>query len=310
MVSNHPYTAKDYLSPETLSHLAGMELRARMVVEGLMTGMHRSPHRGTSIEFAQHRPYTPGDDLRHLDWKVFGRTDKLYIKEHHQETTLDLMILVDASGSMEYGSQLANGNHWRKYDHATAIAAAIAYLALVQQDRVGLIIYADEFLETVRPSSNRGQWRSIVEALCTQPVDRPTHMGRVFDQLVAQNHQHTLMVIISDLFDDIDVLEAGMAKIHHARHDAILCHTLDQDELNFTMRNPVRFLGLEDDGELDIDPGSIRNAYLESLNTHIQAIEAQARRFRFDHALLDTSKPVGPVLSHFLAHRASILSKD
>src|SRR6187551_3132227 len=169
---------RKYLEPKTLARISALDLRARLIVEGLMTGMHRSPYQGISVEFAQHRPYVAGDDIRHLDWKVYGRSDKLHLKQYQQETSLDLVLLVDASGSMRYGTRTfedASGaghtmspdgrSNWSKFDHATAIAAAMAYVTLHQGDRSGLVIFADEVLELVKRSSSRSTWRQIVGAL-------------------------------------------------------------------------------------------------------------------------------------------------
>jgi len=303
--------ATDYLRPETLVQLHGTELRARHMVEGLMTGMHRSPYFGYSVEFAQHRQYAAGDDLRHLDWKVFGRSDKLYIKQYQQETNLDLMLLVDASGSMSYGSKLggSKGATWRKFDLATSLAAAMSYIALQQQDRAGLIVFADKMLDVVNPSSQRGQWRSIVKALQTKPVDAQTNLGRVFDEVLAKLHQRTLIVVLSDMFDDASSLGAGLARLHHRRHDVLLLQTLDHEELTFSFNRPSRLLGLENEGQLDLDPRALRQASLEEMSNHIESIRKQARRFHYDHELIDTSHEVGPPLSHFLAKRASKMKR-
>ncbi len=317
-------TAADYLRPETLAQIEGIELRARMIVEGLMTGMHRSPYHGYSVEFAQHRPYAPGDDIRHLDWKVFARTDKLYLKQYQQETNLDLLLLVDASGSMAYGSSLGGRSTsppagrsgafgeatWRKFDHATALAAALAYLALQQQDRVGLVVFADHLIQVVRPSNAHGQWRAIVEAMQTRTTDQRTDLGRVFEEVLSMVRQRSLLVVLSDLFDADERLGAGLARLHHRRHDIMLLQLLDHEELTFSFRSPMRLWGLEAEGRLDLDPKALREAYLEELNKHIRGVQKQARRFRFDHELIDTSEPLGPVLSHFLARRAARLKRS
>jgi uncharacterized protein (DUF58 family) len=315
-VNSPHHSALDYLRPQTLSQLEGIDLRARHIIEGLMTGMHRSPFFGFSVEFAQHRPYVAGDDIRHLDWKVFGRTDKLYLKQYQQETNLDLLLLVDASGSMSYGSPLgapekaaADRTVWRKFDHATSLAAALSYLALQQQDRAGLIVFADKLLDMVRPSNARGQWRSIVKALSGQTVDKPTNLGRVVDETIAKLHQRALIVVISDFFEDAAALGAGLARLHHRRHDVMLLQTLDHAEMTFPFGSPQRLEGLEAEGKLDLDPKSLREGYLEELNSHIRAIQEQARRFQYDHELIDTSREVGSPLSHFLARRASRLKR-
>ncbi|MHC4993611.1 MAG: DUF58 domain-containing protein [Planctomycetota bacterium] len=305
------HSLMDYLHPETLAQIEGLEVRARHVVEGLMTGMHRSPNFGYSSEFAQHRPYTAGDDLRHLDWKVFGRTDKLYNKQYHQETNLDLALVVDASGSMRYGSTLGGRSQkpWTKYDHATALAAALAYITLSQQDRAGLFVFAERILDALRPSNSRSQWRSVIQALNRQPVDRATDIGRVFDELVAKLHHRSLVVLISDVFDDAEALGAGLARLRHRKHDVLILQLMDHNELTFPFNNAQRMLGLEEEGKLDLDPKALREAYLREVNDHIQAVKEQARRFQYDHELIDTSKPLGSVLSHFMARRAAKLKR-
>lgn len=314
-------SAIDYLHPDTLAQIEGIELRARMVVEGVMTGMHRSPYHGISVEFAEHRPYTPGDDLRHLDWKVFGRTDKLYLKQYQQETNLDLMLMVDASGSMRYGSKLplatqlakqraaGESRLWRKFDHATVMAAALSYLALAQQDRVGLVVFADHLIDVVKPSSARGQWRAVVDSLTARPVDQHTQIGRVFDEVLGMLHQRSLVVVLSDLFDEDRSLSAALARMFHRRHDVMLMQLLDHEELHFTFRHPMRLLGLEDEGKLDLDPKALREAYLDEINGHIQRISKLARRYQFDHEVIDTSLHIAPPLSRYLARRAARLKR-
>lgn len=323
--------ATDYLLPETLSHIAGVEMRARMIVEGFMSGMHRSPYQGFSVEFAQHRQYAPGDDLRHLDWKVFGRTDKLYLKQYQQETTLDLVLLVDASGSMSYGSGYVDDQKggsrrsslsWRKYDHAASLAAAMAYIALRQQDRVGLALFDDHLSQFVRPSNAKDHWRAIVDALIHEPVELPkrnrdggvdharkTHLGKLFEQVAARFSQRSLIVLISDLFDDTSALEQGLARLYHRRHDVLVLQVLDHAELTFPFRSPSEFYGLENEGKLRLDPPALRKAYLESINEHLRAVEDIARKFRFDHLVLDSSQNLGGPLSEMLARRERAIGK-
>ena len=313
-------TPQIYLDPQTLAALGSLELRARLIVEGLMIGMHRSPYRGLSIEFAQHRQYTPGDDVRHLDWKVFARTDKLYLKEYQKETNLDLIVLVDASGSMGYTSMA--GRMWRKYDLAASLAAALSHMALKQQDRVSVGLFADQLLTQTRLSSARDHWRSILgtlEAQSDQLVPessgdgatspRSTDLARLFDQVVARLTQRSLIVLISDLFDDAASLERGMARLFHRRHDLIIFQTLDRAELEFPFREPAVFEGLEAEGRLNLDPPALRRAYLDAIGAHRLQIEQLARRFRFDHLLLDATEPLGPPLSQFLAARAGAATR-
>jgi uncharacterized protein (DUF58 family) len=326
--------AANYLDPQTLASVSSLELRARMIVEGLMTGMHRSPYFGYSVEFAQHRQYAPGDDIRHLDWKVFGRTDKLYLKQFQKETNLDLVVLVDASGSMGYSSGTVKG--WTKYDHAATLAATLAYLALRQQDRVGLVLFTSNMNTVVRRSNARDHWRAIVEALGSADfeddarfadprntrgpegadgnkeralADRATDLGRLFDQVTAKLNNRSLIVLISDLFDDPESLEHGLARVHFRRHDLFVLQTLDHAELTFPFRSSSEFFGLEGEGRLPLDPAALRQAYLDVMREHLDAVEQTTRRFGFDHMLLDTSKPLGAPLSQFLARRAAFVEK-
>ncbi|MHC4219839.1 MAG: DUF58 domain-containing protein, partial [Planctomycetota bacterium] len=272
--------ADEYLAPETLVQLAPFELRAKMIVEGVMSGMHRSPYQGMAVEFAEHRQYAPGDDLKHLDWKVYGRSDKLYIKQYQQETTLDVILLVDASASMSYGSFKVKPGWggtsasekrkvWSKFDHATATAAALAYLCLYQQDRVGLAVFADEIKTLVSRSGARGQWRRVVGALSTEPVSATTNIVKVTEQVLSKISNRALFIWISDLFEDLDDIRQALARFRYRRHDVILLQTLDQEELRFGFTQPAPFLGLEGEGRLRIDPRALRQGYLDALAAHI-----------------------------------------
>lgn len=317
-----PADAQLYLHPQTLARLASLELRAKMIVEGVMSGAHKSPYQGYSVEFAQHRPYVPGDDIRHLDWKVYGRTDKLHLKQYQQETNLDLVILVDSSGSMRYGSRSfedASGagrktspdgrSNWSKFDHATAVAAAIAYICLRQGDRVGLVVFADEIRRMVKLSSQLGQWRQIVGALSVSPVEKPTDLPRVIDQVLGKLNHRCLMVIISDLFQDAEKIRAALARIKFRGHDAILCEVLDKAEREFDLKDEAPFIGLEGEPELKIDPRSIRDAYLEAIGRHLEAVEKSSRSFGFDYMVISTHDWLGPPLSAFLAYRQARMKK-
>ena len=313
--------AEQYLAPETLVQLAPFELRAKMIVEGVMSGMHRSPYQGMAVEFAEHRQYVPGDDLKHLDWKVFGRSDKLYVKRYQQETNLDVILLVDSSGSMGYGTLKAKSTWggttasrakrvWTKFDHATAAAVAIAYLCLHQQDRVGLAVFADEIKTMVARSSARAQWRRIVNALSGEPVQTQTNLAKVVDQAVAKITNRALFVIISDLFDDVESIRKALARLRHRRHDVILLQTLDREELRFGFTQPAPFEGLEDEGRLRIDPRALRQAYLEALSRHLDLVAKTALGFGFDYHRLDTHESVGPALAYLLARRNARIKRS
>ncbi|MHC4208458.1 MAG: DUF58 domain-containing protein [Planctomycetota bacterium] len=306
--------AEQYLAPETLVQLAPFELRAKMIVEGVMSGMHRSPYQGMAVEFAEHRQYAPGDDLKHLDWKVYGRSDKLYVKRYQQETTLDVILLVDASASMSYGSFKVKPGWggttasrqrkvWTKFDHATATAAAIAYLCLHQQDRVGVAVFADEIRTLVSRSGARGQWRRIVGALSAEPVATTTNLVKVTEQVLGKISNRALFIFISDLFENLEHVRQALARFRYRRHDVILLQTLDQEELRFGFSQPAPFVGLEGEGRLRIDPRALRQGYLDALAAHVSALNKIALGFGFDYHRLNTYESVGPALAYLLARR-------
>lgn len=321
-----PQTAKtDYLDPHTLATIATIDLRARMIVEGVMIGRHRSPYQGFSVEFAQHRQYTHGDDIRRLDWKVFGRTDKLYLKQYQQETNLDLLLLVDASGSMGYSSMKpaqTGRAAWRKYDQASTLAAALSYLALKQQDRVGLVLFDQQVRQATRTSNAHDHWRIICEALVAEPLamdtaqalageptQRTTDLAKLFDQITAKLHRRSLIVLCSDLFDSPESLERGLALLKFRGHDLIVFQVLDDAELNFPFRSPSDFVGLENEGRLGLDPAALRQAYLDALGVHLAAVEDQTRRFGFDYLRINSHESLRAPLGYFLAKRSAMLGK-
>jgi len=324
-----------YLHPQTLARLGSFELRAKMIVEGLSSGTHRSPFHGFSVEFAQHRPYVAGDDTRHLDWKVFGRSDKLQLKQYQQETNLDLVVMVDSSGSMAYGSRTfedASGEgrttspdgrtNWAKFDHATAVAAALAYITLRQGDRVGLITYADGVTGTLKRSSGQGTWRQIVGMLSARPaakqslgpapdqVDAGTNFARAIDQALGNISNRCLFAVVSDFFGEPPALRDALARLRHARHDVMLFQVLDRAEMEFDFRDAVPFEGLEGGPTLRVDPRALRDAYLDALREHLAKVQNDCRVMGFDYQLVSTHEWLGPTLAAFVARRNAQIKRS
>lgn len=321
MPETTPTRAENYLAPETLAQLAPFELRAKMIVEGVMSAMHRSPYQGMAVEFAQHRQYVAGDDLKHLDWKVYGRSDKLYVKQYQQETNLDVIVMLDASASMAYGTlgvktgwggtkASSAKSAWTKFDHAAATTVALAYLCLSQQDRVGVFVFADDIRRMVQRSNARGQWRRIVNILNTEPVQAKTNIAKAVDQALGKITNRALFIIISDFFEDLEAIRQSLARFRHRRHDVILLHTLDRQELRFDFSLPAPFEGLEEEGRLRIDPRALRQAYLDTLQRHCDAVNKAARGFGYDYQRLDTHESVGPALAYLLAARNAYIKRS
>ncbi len=277
-----------------------------------------------SVEFAEHRPYVAGDDLRFLDWKVFGRTDKLHLKQSYRETNLDLWVLVDASGSMDYKSTDAQTPApWRKFDCAATIAATVCKLGLDQRDRAAVWLFDDAMITQSRLSNATNHLHEIGQVLTHAPpqqidvVDEEaehqpgrTRLAKVFEQIAARLQRRSIITLISDLFDEPEAIEDGLARLSNRGHDVILLQVMDPAELAFPFRRSRQFRGLEGEGKLPLDPMTLRRAYLDALNEHLRRVEDAARKFGFDYLLVPTDQPVGPALSHFMARRAAAVSKN
>ena len=300
---------RQYLDPRTLAKIAALDIRARLIVEGFITGMHRSPYKGFSVEFAQHRPYVTGDDIKYIDWKVFGRTDRHYIKQYEEETNLHVMLVVDASESMTYAGEQAKGwkseGGWRKFDHATSIAASLAYVALHQQDSAGLAVFDEKVRHFIKPSNNPRQWRTIVDELTTVPKNKKTRTGAILDEIAEQMNHRSLIVLISDFFDSAENIIKGLRHLRYRRHDLIVLQVLDHDELEFPFDATTLFKGMEEMGELIVEPRALREAYLEEFGRHTEKIRKACHDLHVDFVQVDTSLPLDVTLPGFLATRAA-----
>ena len=293
------------LAPASLARLKGLGLRARTVVEGYVSGMHRSPYHGFSIEFAEHREYSPGDDLRRLDWKVFGRTDKFYLKQFEDETNLLCHLLLDASRSMTYRGPDAA---FSKLEYAQCAAAALAYLILHQQDSAGLVTFDREVRTVLRPSGNPSHMQQILQALDDVRPAEKTAMGPIFHDLAERFKRRGIVIILSDLFDDVTALLAGLKHFRHRRHEAIVMHVLDPAEIEFPFREPTLFRGLERPEQAIVDPGGVRKAYRREFEAFLHAVREGCRRHEIDYVLLRTDQSLEVVLSSYLASRRGRLT--
>ena len=296
--------ARKYLDPALLARITGLDLRARLLVEGYISGMHRSPYHGFSVEFAEHRQYTSGDDLKHLDWKVFGRTDKLYVKQYEEETNLTCLLVLDCSESMSYRSE---GAPISKHEYATALGAAIAYLALHQRDSVGLATFDAGISRYLRPSNNPAHWTTLVHEMEQGIGPKKTSMLDMLNDLAERSGRRALIVILSDLFDAPTRIIQGLRKLRYRKHEVILLQVMDPAELTFGFRGPVLFQGMEETGNLFADAGGLRRRYLEEVEEFLGILRRSCTNLRIDYTVFDTSKPMDTALSTFLATRSSRL---
>lgn len=306
-MSSAPQTTnyRKYLDPRTLARVSSLDLRARLIVEGLMTGMHRSPYQGISVEFAQHRPYVAGDDTRHVDWKVFGKTDKIYLKQYLEETNLHLLCIVDASESMGFGSVGGAKEVWTKYDHATAIAASLSYMAIQQQDSVGLAIFDSDLKHYIKPSNSPTQWKIITKELTLVPKLRKTNTGRILDQLAEKLTHRSLIVLLSDFFDDFENIKKGLRHLRYKKHEIMAFQILDPLEIEFPFEETTLFKGLEESGELLTEPRALREGYLEQLAMFTDDVRKLCRGMHIDFTRMNSGEPLDVALSGFLASRAA-----
>src|SRR5436190_5104908 len=299
-MSRAALTISPLLEPQTLAKLHGLELRARKIVEGYVAGLHRSPYRGFSNEFAEHREYAPGDDLRYVDWKVFGKTDRFYLKQFEEETNLVCYLLLDVSESMQYQGP---GAPLSKLAYAQCAAAALAYLVLHQRDAVGLVTFDQEVRQLIRPSSNPTQLKQLLRVMEETTAARKTRTGPIFHDLAERLGRRGVVVILSDLFDDVEPMLAGLKHLRHRRHDVIVLHVLDPAEIDFPFQQVTMFKGLEALGEVITEPRSLQAAYRREIQSFVKRIRAGCRAQQIDYITIRTDQPLDAVLRTFLSSR-------
>ena len=290
--------SKRSLHPELITRISRLEIRAQHIVEGLLSGMHRSPYFGQSIEFLQHRQYVPGDDLRHVDWKVWAKQDRLYVKQYEEDTNLRACLLVDLSASMAYG-----GAAITKCDYAATAAAALAYLLLRQQDAVGCVSFDESIRQAIPLRTSTSHLTTIARSLeAGEPRDK-TSLFAVLRQVAETYPRRGMMILFSDLLVDVDDLLRGLRLLRQRGHDVLVLHVLDDDELDFPFAGAARFEGLESDDELSCNPRALRQGYLDAIEEFLATVRRGCARDRVDYALVRTSAPLDAALVAFLSHR-------
>jgi uncharacterized protein (DUF58 family) len=290
-----------YLNPRTLASLQGLDLQARMVVEGYVAGMHRSPYHGFSVEFAEHREYVPGDDIRHVDWKVWSKTDKYYLKQYEEETNLLTYLLLDTSESMGY----ASGDNVSKLQYAQFVAAALAYMVLQQQDSVGLVTFDEQVRRYLRPSGQPTHLRELFHVMDVTPARQKTEMGAIFHDLAERFKKRGMIVILSDLFDDVGKILAGLRHFRHRRHEVIVFHILDAAEVDFPFRDTTLFKGLEGLPEVLTEPYALRRAYQAEIGAFLTELRRGCQMANIDYVPIRTDQDLDAALTSYLASRAN-----
>jgi len=294
-------TSRRFLPPEAVARIARLEILARNVVEGFLSGLHRSPYFGQSVEFAQHREYAPGDDIRRIDWKVWSKTDRYYIKQYEEETNLRTTLLVDLSESMLFGS-----GKLTKYEYACQIAAALSYLLIRQQDAVGITTFDSEIRARVEPSSKQNHLHAILATLDAAQPTQKTNLQRLLAQVADEQNRRGLIVLISDLFVDRAGLFKGLKLLRTRGHDVMVMHVMDDQELDFNYAGTTKFEGMEQAGDLICDPRSLRDGYLEAVKVFVEELHRNCARQMIDYQTIRTSQHLDAALAYYLTHRVGM----
>lgn len=303
-----PTDGRRYLRPEVLAQISDLEFRARSVVMGFVSGMHRSPYHGYSVEFAQHREYVPGDDIRHLDWRVYGKSNRFYIKQFEEETNLRCQIVLDCSSSMRYPDHRVDSGRMIKFEYAATVAASLAYLLIHQQDAVGLTMFDSDIRLSVPALSNYAHVRSLIDHLGRARLEEPTQSSAMFERIAAKLPSKGVVVVVSDLLADADDVLRGLGRFRQGDRDVIVMHVLDHDEREFPFQDNTMFEGLEaPELSLLADPQSLRSAYLEAVNAFIARIRSECTNRRIDYVGLSTTDPLDVALRSYLSARAHMI---
>ena len=286
--------------PSTLARFGRLELLARLVVEGVMSGLHKSPFKGFSVEFAEHRQYGPGDEIRHIDWRAFGKTDRYFVKEYEEETNLKAYLVVDTSGSMGYAGRTA-----AKLEHARRLAAALAYLMIRQRDAVGLVTTDPSGRGLIPPRSAPGHFSVVCQELERAAAGGAVRLSGVLHTLAERARRRGLVVVISDGFEEPEELSNALQHLRHRRHEVLFFHTLAPEEETFTFARPARFRDLEQPERLvRVDPAALRAGYLSRFEAFRKGLEGRLRGMGADYQRASTAEAVGDTLLHYLSTRA------
>ena len=293
--------SKRFLHPEAIKRIARMDLRARQVVEGYLSGMHRSPHFGQSVEFRQHRQYTPGDDLRHVDWQVWARQDRLYIKQYESDEKMQVNLLVDISNSMTFG----NG-HLNKFEYGATIAVCLAYLAIRNQDSVGCMTFDNEIRNRLRPMSNKSQLHAIMSVLDAATLESKTDMTKILGNAAESLTKRGMVILISDLLSDSAATLKSLRLLTQRGHDVLVFHVMDDEEIDFPFTGPTKFQDMESDTTVNCNPKALKAGYLDALNEFLDELRRGCAKSAIQYALVKTGDSLDAVLAQFLSARMAM----
>ncbi|MBI2945222.1 MAG: DUF58 domain-containing protein [Candidatus Wallbacteria bacterium] len=294
---------KRYLSPSVIAQIGRLDLVARMVVEGTLAGEHKSRFHGFNIEFAEHRQYFPGDELKHIDWKLYAKSDRYYVKQYEENTSLRAYILLDCSHSMAYPEE-AGASALTKLMYARYLAAALAYLTLHQGDSVGIVTFSDHVRQTVAPRSHPSHLERILGAVDRNEAAERTDFFRIFQEFSGHIKRRALVIVLSDFFDEYDRIMQGVKFLKFLKHELILLHVLTPQEIDFPFEDYTNFIDMESGSNLWIDPRIIREKYKSAMQQYIHRLSQECRYRHIDYALFRTDQPFEVNLARFLAMRA------
>lgn len=293
-----------FLSPDAIARLKGLQLRAQHIASGVLSGLHRSAYHGYSVEFAEHRQYVPGDDIRHIDWRLFGRQERLYIKQYEEETNLAVYLLMDTSNSMAYQSGPLS-----KYEYACCVAATFAWLVTHQQDAVGLFTFDDAVNAHLPSVTGQTQLHNLIQVLEGQELSGTTNLAALLSRTLSEVRRRSLIVLFSDLLVSDEDIKPVIEQISHAGHELVVMHVLDEDEWHFNFTENIRFEGLEEELHVLEDAQSLRNSYLAALDRFVLMTRETCLRQHADYVPINTGEPLDRVLSGYLVRRMHRLSR-
>jgi uncharacterized protein (DUF58 family) len=290
---------RKYLLPETVAQIGNLELIARLVVEGFITGLHRSPYHGFSVEFAEHRQYRPGDETKNIDWRAYARTNKYYVKQFEEETNLRAVLAIDSSGSMKYASKGCIS----KFEYAIYLAASLGMLMVNQRDAVGLALYDTEINKYMPPKSKPSYISEILKVLAATEPSKNTSTAKALDELAERIKRRGLVIVMSDFFDDIDSVLNALKHFRHRNNEVLAFHILDPREIDFKLGQGATFKDIESGEEMISHPHHIQHAYSDAVHEFINKIKRECFNHNIDYFLIDTSKPFDIAMRQYLTKR-------